>query len=443
MSKEQTKPQSQEVYITVVRPPWAQGNSIDEQGFCQEFLVRYPMLWQDGNFYSRRGRLTEEEVRTQVYEYLCPYYRSGLVTKTAQLMEVLKLECRKKVLQTPERAIVCANGVYDLFEGWKGQTREFYRFRLPVDYDPEAPEPKRWLAFLEELLEPEDILTLQEYMGYCLIPVNYAQKMLLIVGSGGEGKSRISIVLEALLGKAMKNGSLAKLETSPFARADLEPCLLMVDDDLRLEALNNTNYIKSIITAEQAMDLERKGVQSYQARLYCRLMAFGNGSLRSLHDRSFGFFRRQIILTTKERRPDRVDDPYLSHALKKELGGILLWCIRGLERLLIQEMQFTLSQKARENLRMAVAEGNNVVEFMESEGYFRLDPAGQVSSRTLYNLYRDWCEDNMIAPLTAKTVTAWLMQNASRYGLTYSYHIPGGNGRHVRGFQGIRPVSKI
>ena len=48
-----------------------------------------------------------------------------------------------------------------------------------------------WLRFLSDLLEPEDILTLQEYLGYCLIPTNRRQVMMLLKGNGGEVKSRI------------------------------------------------------------------------------------------------------------------------------------------------------------------------------------------------------------------------------------------------------------
>ena len=47
-----------------------------------------------------------------------------------------------------------------------------------------------------------------------------------------------------------------------FARADLEHTLLCVDDDMRMEALRQTNYVKSIVTAQGQMDLERKGKQS-------------------------------------------------------------------------------------------------------------------------------------------------------------------------------------
>lgn len=64
------------------------------------------------------------------------------------------------------------------------------------------------------------------------------------------------------------------MERSPFARADLEHELLMVDDDMKLEALKSTHYLKSLITAEMPMDLERKGEQSYQGQMYIRFWRF-------------------------------------------------------------------------------------------------------------------------------------------------------------------------
>jgi hypothetical protein len=92
-----------------------------------------------------------------------------------------------------------ANGTLYL-NGRFAPNKTFCRNRLPVAYRPDAAAPETWLRFLDELLEPEDILTLQEYMGYCFLPTTRGQTMLLLKGSGGEGKSRIGLVMRALLG---------------------------------------------------------------------------------------------------------------------------------------------------------------------------------------------------------------------------------------------------
>ena len=236
--------------------------------------------------------------------------------------------------------------MYHLPDGSFQESRLFCQNRLPVRYDPKAATPDRWLTFLHELLDEADIPTLQEYLGYCLIPSTKGQKMMLIVGKGGEGKSRIGLVLKRLMGDAASNGSVQKVENNRFARADLERRLLMIDDDMDMNALPKTNYIKTIVTAEAKLDLERKGVQSYQRDIYARFLCFGNGALTSLYDHSDGFFRRQLILTTKDKPTDRMDDPFLVEKMCAELEGILLWCLEGLHRLVQNDFRFTVSERA-------------------------------------------------------------------------------------------------
>ena len=51
----------------------------------------------------------------------------------------------------------------------------------------------------------------------------------------------------------------------------MEYRLLMVDDDMKLEALKDTNYIKTIVTLEDKMDLERKSKQSVQGEFICQV----------------------------------------------------------------------------------------------------------------------------------------------------------------------------
>ena len=73
---------------------------------------------------------------------------------------------------------------------------------------------------------------------------------MVIKGNGGEGKSQIGAVLSTIFGTNMKDGSIGKISENRFARADLEHILLCVDDDMRMEALRQTNYVKSIVTAQ-------------------------------------------------------------------------------------------------------------------------------------------------------------------------------------------------
>ena len=422
-------------------PVWFDGKKINEALFCEDFLQDHRMLSINDVFFTVNGRVHDENrLKKEIYNRIKPYVTSGIAKKVTNLLDVLRMECCAAKLPLYQDRIHVENGTYFL-DGTFSEEKDFCRNRLPVAYQPDAPQPEKWLHFLSQLLEPEDIPTLQEFMGYCFIPSTKGQKMLILTGKGGEGKSRIGLVLRALLGNNMNTGSIAKVETSPFARADLEHELLMVDDDMKLEALPQTNNIKAIVTAELPMDLEKKGRQSYQGDLYVRFLALGNGTLQSLYDRSVGFFRRQIILTVREKDPERKDDPFIAEKMCAEAEGIFLWALEGLHRLIANDYQFTVSRSAQENMEAAVSDGNNIIEFLHSEGYIRFKADYEASSRALYAVYRLWCED-----ITTGRPRTFLWRTSRRTGpswmatccMTSRTHGPSMRRRSCRGMRWIR-----
>jgi putative DNA primase/helicase len=436
MSKEAAQNPSADIAV------WFDGKAINEVIFCEEFLRDYPMITVNGTFFTVNGIVNDENrLKKEIYDRIKPYVTSNIAKRVTNLLDVMRMECCAADLLLYQDRIHVANGTYHL-DGTFSTEKDYCRNRLPVAYHPEAPQPVTWLHFLSQLLEPEDILTLQEFIGYCFIPSTKGQKMLMLTGKGGEGKSRIGVVLRALLGTNMKTGSVAKVETSNFARADLEHELLMLDDDMKLEALPQTNNIKAIITAELPMDLERKRQQSYQGDLYVRSIGLGNGVLQALHDRSVGFFRRQIILTTKEKDPNRKDDPYIAEKMTAEAEGIFLWALEGLHRLIANDFRFTLSQSALDNLNDAVSDGNNIIDFLASEGYIRFRADYEASSKNLYAVYKQWCDDNALNSLSQKSFGSFLKQNESRYNLEYTNKVNIGGGRFARGFVGIELLQR-
>lgn len=263
---------------------------------------------------------------------------------------------------------------------------------------------------------------------------------MLIKGSGGEGKSQIGTVLSHLFGCNAKNGSVGKVSENQFARADLEHIHLVIDDDMRMEALKQTNYVKSIVTAQDKMDLEKKGKQSYQGWMYARLLAFSNGDLQSLYDRSDGFYRRQLILTTKEKPAARKDDPDIAEKMCCELEGIFLWAFEGLQRLVRNQFRFSESERAKGNRNVVKQDANNVILFMESTQYVELNPNKSISSKELYAIYTIWCEENAFSPLKSRTVSDFLVGSAKKYGIEHSNNMVNAAGRRVWGFKGIGAV---
>ena len=424
-------------------PEWVDGKKINEALFCREFLAEHPMIAVDGTFFSVEGRIADEsKLKREILERIEPYATSGLSRKVQNILEALRLMCYSEPLPIQTDRIHVANGTLFLDGAFK-EEKEFCMNRLPVSYNPNALRPEKWLAFLNQLLYPEDIPTLQEYMGYCLIPSTKAQQMLFLIGNGGEGKSRIGLVMYALLGNNMNSGSVAKIETSNFARADQQFKYLLVDDDLKLEALPQTNHLKTIVTAELPMDLEKKGEQSYQGELYVRFMAFGNGSLRALYDHSDGFYRRQLILSVKPKDKSRKDDPYIAEKMCSEAEGIFLWALEGLHRLIENEFHITKSERTKANVEAAMREGNNILGFLESEGYFLFKADDWITSKDFYTLYTIWCDDNSEKPMSPRTFSYFLCTNEQKYNLENTKKGVNAQGRRVWGFLGVRSLIKI
>lgn len=144
-------------------PRWMQDKHFNGVLFCEDFLSAHPMVCVDGSFFTKDGRITDEEsVRKKIYEILRPHFTSGTARRASTLLETLRLEAYTPELPIQEDRIHVANGTLFLSGEFRVE-KEFCRNRLPVKYDANAPQPVTWLHFLSELLEDEDILTLQEW----------------------------------------------------------------------------------------------------------------------------------------------------------------------------------------------------------------------------------------------------------------------------------------
>lgn len=423
-------------------PVWYDGKNINELKFCECFLAEHPLLYTEDTFFGINGRISDiNKLRAMILVKIKDYCSIFIVKKIDNIISLLKICSAADDFPPQADKIHFSNGTYHV--GKKGFTTnkdEIVRFRLPIEYQKDVPLPYVWINYLNSLFYPEDIPTIQEFFGYCLIPSTKAQKALIIKGKGGEGKSQMGIVLNALLGAYVKDGSIAKVSEDRFARADLEGALLMIDDDLKMEGLKQTDYIKKIITSQDKKDLERKGKQSYQGYLYCRLAAFSNGDLFALYDKSNGFFRRQLVITTKDRSPDRTDDPFIAEKMCKELPGILLFMIEGLERLIANNYVFTESERAKANREAVKSTSCNAIEFFESEGFIRFNPTGSITSKELYDVYCDWCIENAFEPMKSRSFSNFVAEHSENYHINHDNNVYNSGNTRVWGYWGIEKI---
>lgn len=424
-------------------PEWVlvkeNGYRILDNLFVEDYCAEQGLKCLNGVLYTSSGRLEDNEVRADIQYRIKPWCDINLSRKTEMLLNGVKNECYFKAPPPKENLIYCADGALILTE--KGEIMsaepEFTINRLNVSCRLSAPKPERWLSFLNELLEPDDIVTLQEYLGYCLIPTTRAQTMLFLIGRGGEGKSRIGVVLYEIFQNSMLIGSLSNIQEDRFAGAALENRLLFLDDDLKGSKLSDTDFIKTVVTAESPIQVQRKGVDLYSVRLYCRMLAFGNQAIGSIFDRSDGFYRRQILLMCKRAPKGRIADTKLSEKLIAEKQGIFLWMLEGLKRLAKNGYIFSISADSARLMQERREEDNNVVAFMKDSSSVEFAETYDASSRELYDCYLRWCSANAEPALSERTVLNWIKQNAGEYKIKPSTNIFRQN-RKLRGFKGIR-----
>ena len=182
-------------------PVWYDGKSINEALFCQQFLATHKLAFTENAFFTVSGRMVDESLlQKEIYRLLEPFATTSVTRKITSIIELLKITAHVDDLPPQADRIHVANGTLMLDGSFSPAMDEIVRSRFPVRYNLDAASPERWMSFLDALLHPEDIPTLQEYIGYCLIPSNKGQRMMVIKGSGGEGK----------------------VSENRFARADLE-----------------------------------------------------------------------------------------------------------------------------------------------------------------------------------------------------------------------------
>jgi len=68
--------------------------------------------------------------------------------------------------------------------------------------------------------------------------------------------------------------------------------------------------------------------------------------------------------------------------------------VEGLKRLIANDYKLTESERTRDNLKEAMEDSNNIAQFLESDGYIRLEEGTAARSVHLYAAYKRWCKDS-------------------------------------------------
>lgn len=162
----------------------------------------------------------------------------------------------------PLNLVNVQNGLLDMTTGelLPHSPEHLSTIQLPITFDPEA-EPVAWDTFCKETL-PEDAYQAGvhwQIAAWLITPDTSLQKALMLVGDGGNGKSRFLAAIKALLGESNVTAlSLQKLENDRFAPVRLMNKLANVCPDLPSQHLEQTATFKQLTGDDGVIVGERK-----------------------------------------------------------------------------------------------------------------------------------------------------------------------------------------
>lgn len=346
----------------------------------------------------------------------------------------------KKGERFPPREIVaCANGLLHLPSGkFLGRRPDYMNMTaLGVDYDENAPEPTRWLAFLDQLWpdDRESHQLLQEWFGLCLVPDTSYQKSLMIVGPKRSGKGTIARILNALHGA--QNGVAWPSLSNLVERFGMEALLdktIAIMPDLRVSGRIDTQQaIERFlqITGEDWVQVDRKNTSMIQTQIPVRFLLLSNLPPR-LPDAG-GAFASRVMAMRLEHSYFGHENLNLTDELLEELPGILLWAIEGWKRL---KARGTFVQpKTGADLLEELAHLSNPLQAFVEE---RCELGADFSTYTdeLFTQWRKWCEEEGRSGVGEKSTFVRNMRAAYPSLRTTRPRNP--EGKRMRALQGVR-----
>lgn len=305
----------------------------------------------------------------------------------------------------PLELVNVGNGILNILSGeLKEHTPDIiFTNKLPVEYRPHARCP-RIMEFLSQILYPEDIPVLQEFVGFCLYRQYTFARALMLLGSGRNGKSTLLGLITALLGpENVATLSLQRLVSNRFAPATLFGKLANIHADLPSAKLASTGVFK-MLTGGDRIPGEKKFRDPFSFVNYAKLL-FSANELPATSDLSDAFWHRWIVIECPNTFPE--DDPRTDpHLLRKltapdELSGFLNWALTGLRRLL-NNNGFSASKTMEEVKRRWILQTDSLRAFVSE--CVEQDPNGFVSKEEFYNAYQEFCAEHAVGAIAMNTV---------------------------------------
>jgi putative DNA primase/helicase len=315
---------------------------------------------------------------------------------------------QSKPFAEPRKVIHLANGVI-VFNGAEAELRPFSpefrsRNRSPIVFDAEA----RCDRFLNELVlpavHPEDVELLQRFAGMLLLGYNRAQRLLILDGEAGRGKTQFANIMQGLVGMA----NVTQLRTKHLAeRFELYRYIkrtLLVGVDVEADFLSTKGaaVLKGLVGGDW-FDAEQKGgTGSFQMQGTFNVLITSNARLRVRLQGDVGAWKRRLNIVRYEAPPPARKIPdFGGLLLRTEGSGILNWALVGAQKLLTEIPDeggdFQMTARQRDIVDSLLAESESLRHFLQDRVI--ADTYGDVTVNELVEAYGAYCPERRWQPL--------------------------------------------
>lgn len=346
------------------------------------------------------GDITRLHIKSLILPELVQFSRIERVYKLLLSDHRIKKEL-SEVNVYPSHWINFKNGMYDLKENvmHKHSPSFLSLNQIPHDYIEEKGNifsQSIYNEFIGGVIpDEEDRTTLFEYIGYCMTKETNQQKLLVLTGPGGTGKSTVIRMIEYAIGKNnISNVSMQELNQK-FYPTNLMGKLMNSCADISKKAIEQTDVIKKI-TGEDYIQGEYKGGAVFFFKTYAKLLFSANEIPISLDDKSNAFYRRFLIIRI-DKRAEHIEN--LEQELQFNIEILISEAVKAARELFKRGYIFE-STNSKANVLELYKDSDNVMGFLEECCEVG---AGKKENRgTLRAEYEKWCTQNEIEPLSPK-----------------------------------------
>ena len=296
---------------------------------------------------------------------------------------------------------------------------DYCSIQCDYPYNPDATYDS-WNRFIDDVTagDPRAAELLQLIPAYCLFQDTPHEKIFVLSGSGGNGKTRYLEILRQLFSPNVSHLQPRAL-LDKFQLIQFRESIVNIAGEIRSDLRDTEEKMKSIASGEpQSACYKGRDFVTFIPRTK---LIFATNNQLSSDDTSDGLVRRLIMVDFKVSFVDNPDpsDPYqrqknihILDSLTKELhsGGIFNWVYEGYK--LLRAVGYFTETNDQQNLIQDFKRSSNPVLLFWEESDYRPD---EYEYQQAYSDYVSWCGANGYKPVTSQKFHAEFRKIGQRH----------------------------